>query len=92
MVNMPGMDDEPTTTFTNLSALFSKLGISEVDGEGGEEGEGEEEEDRRELTWRERDSDRLRQALKTPPKSPPTTRSWRETPSSPQVCRYKPHP
>ena len=85
MVNLPGMDDEPTTTFTNLSALFSKLGISEVDGEGGGEGE---EEDRRELTWRERDSERLRQALKTPPKSPPTTRSWREAPSSPKVCRY----
>jgi hypothetical protein len=33
VVNMPGMDDEPTTTFTNLSVLFSKLGISEgVDG------------------------------------------------------------
>ena len=43
---MPGMDDEPTTTFTNLSVLFSKLGISEgVDGgeerENGEEGGGE---------------------------------------------------
>lgn len=74
---MPGMDDEPTTTFTNLSALFSKLGISEVDG-GGEEEE--------ELTWREKDSERLRQALKTPPKSPPSTRSWRDRPSSPKVC------
>ena len=43
VVNMPGMEDEPTKTFTNLSVLFSKLGISEVDGEG-EGGEGEEEE------------------------------------------------
>ena len=83
---MPGMEDEPTKTFTNLSVLFSKLGISEVDGEGegGEGGEGEEEEaDKGEITWREKDSESLAQALKTPPKSPPTSRSWREKPASP---------
>ena len=88
MVHMPGMDDEPTSTFTNLSVLFSKLGISEgVDGEGeGGEGGGEsgEVEDRGEI----KDSDY--QALKTPPKSPPSTRSWRdaEKPQSPttRVC------
>lgn len=89
---MPGMEDEPTSTFTNLSVLFSKLGISEVDGEGVEEGggggeRGGEEVDQEIITWKEKDSERLAKALKTPPKSPPTRRTWRERPdpSSPEV-------
>lgn len=76
---MPGMDDEPTKTFTNLSILFSKLGITEnVDGEGEEEKKGEP------VMWRE-DTERVRKVLKTPPKSPPTGISWRDMdkPSSP---------
>ena len=35
MVHLPGMEDEPSGTFTNMATLFSKLGISveETDGE-----------------------------------------------------------
>ena len=67
---MPGMDDVPSSTFTNLSVLFSKLGISdsEADGAGDEE----------EMAWRTADREQVKEALKTPPKSPPTTRPWRE--------------
>ena len=67
MVNMPGMDDEPSTTFTNLPVLFSKLGISDstVDGAGGE------------VTWRV-DKEQVKEVLNTPPKPPPTTQTWRE--------------
>ena len=81
VVHMPGMDDEPASTFTNLSALFSKLGISEgVDGGEEENGEGS-----GGVNWREADTEELKRALKTPPKSPPTGRSWRDMdkPSSP---------
>ena len=77
---MPGMDDEPTTTFTNLSVLFSKLGISEgVDGgeerENGEEGGGE---GSGGIKWREVETEELKRALQTPPKSPPASKSWRD--------------
>ena len=93
MVHLPGMEDEPQTTFTNLSVLFSKLGISEgVDGEGEGGAENGEVEDKGRIQWRE-DGERLRQALKTPPKSPPSNRSWRdmEKPSSPteRVCVWR---
>ena len=78
VVNMPGMDDEPQSTFTNLSVLFSKLGISEcVDGGDGEEGGGEGEGGEG-VKWREEDREGLKKALRTPPKSPPTGRSWRD--------------
>ena len=77
VVNMPGMDEEPTSTFTNLSVLFSKLGISEsVDGEGEKGGR-----EKEPVRWRE-DSEGLRKALQTPPKSPPTGRSWRDVDQS----------
>ena len=70
------MEDEPSTTFTNLSTLFSKLGITveeEVD-----QGQGE-------VTWHEEDSERLQKALKTPPTTPPPKKSWRESPQSPPL-------
>ena len=90
VVNMPGMDDEPASTFTNLSVLFSKLGISEgVDGGENGEGGGEGIEG---VNWREMDTEGLKQALQTPPKSPPSSRSWRDMdkPTSPttQVSKY----
>ena len=28
MVHLPGMEDEPSSTFENMAALFEKLGIS----------------------------------------------------------------
>ena len=86
---MPGMDDEPQSTFTNLSVLFTKLGISEgVDGENGENGEngdGGDSGGSRNINWREQDTEVLKRALDTPPKSPPSSRSWRDMdkPSSP---------
>ena len=77
VVNMPGMDDEPATTFSNLSVLFSKLGISEEGVDGKEEGENGEEGGGG-IKWREVETEELKRALETPPKSPPTSKSWRD--------------
>ena len=87
VVHLPGMEDEPSTTFTNLSSLFSKLGISD-EGEERDGGGGSEEVADSKLTWKEEDSERLAKALKTPPTSPPATGTWRETSSdSPSSAR-----
>ena len=66
---MPGMEDEPSRTFTNLSTLFQKLNISvgdEVD---------------HEPSWRD-DRETVEKALQSPP-STPDRGSWRDTPTSP---------
>lgn len=51
VVHMPGMDDEPASTFTDLQSLFQKLHIS-VDDEP--------------ISWRD-DPDTVRKALKASP-------------------------
>ena len=48
---MPGMEDEPSSTFTNMSTLFSKLGISVAEDEAVDGV----------------DPDKIREALETPP-------------------------
>lgn len=80
---MPGMEDEPSSTFNDLSTLMSKLGLTpppqeDIDqGEGGGKGEGEG------LTWKERDSQRLREKLASEDsgdrqQKSETSSTWRE--------------
>jgi len=74
---MPGMEDEPSRTFTNMATLFQKLNISVEDNvDGGDE------EDQEKPSWRD-DRETVKKALQSPPSTPDHGGSWRDTPTSP---------
>ena len=65
MVHMPGMEDEPASTFSNLQSLFEKLHVSVDD-----------EQENKPVSWRD-ESSKVQQALQS--SSPPSkSGSWRE--------------
>ena len=72
-VNLPGMEDEPSSTFTNMATLFEKLSISVPGGDEVDGGESKEEE----VTWRD-DREKVRKALESPPPKVVEKESWRE--------------
>ena len=66
VVNLPGMEDEPSTTFEDFTALMEKLGLGSREEQDGEEEIEEikrQDETEKKVTWREHDSDALRQEL-----------------------------
>ena len=67
------MDDEPSSTFTNMAALFEKLNIS-VGEEEADVGEPAKEE----VTWHD-DREKVRKALASPPPKAEEKETWRET-------------
>ena len=80
---MPGMEDEPSRTFTNMATLFQKLNISVEDNvDGGDEEGREGEEDQEKPSWRD-DRETVKRALQSPPSTPDHGGSWRDTPTSP---------
>ena len=82
VVHMPGMEDEPSRTFTNMATLFQKLNISVGDGVDGEDGEGKGgEEDQEKPSWRD-DQETVKKALQSPPSTPDHGGSWRDTPTT----------
>lgn len=86
---MPGMEEEPTSTFRNLTLLMEKLGIS-VNEDNVDVGQEEP------LTWREKDSERLRehyskqQEEEKPTDKPFVSSSWKEERSkkTPEIGKY----
>ena len=81
VVHMPGMEDEPSRTFTNMAALFQRLNISVEDSvDGDEEGKGGEE-DQEKPSWRD-DREAVKKALQSPPSTPDHGGSWRDTPTT----------
>ncbi len=64
-MHMPGMEDEPASTFTDLASLFKKLHISI-----------ESEEDNKPVSWRD-DPEKIQKALRS--SSPGKEGSWRDT-------------
>lgn len=58
-MHMPNMDDEPSLTFNNLSAMMSKLGLTAHD----DVDEGIEREEEVPITWREKDSKKLQEHI-----------------------------
>ena len=79
---MPGMEDEPSRTFTNMATLFQKLNISVEDTvDGGDEGDKGGEEDQEKPSWRD-DRETVKKALQSPPSIPNHGGSWRDTPTT----------
>ena len=78
-VNLPGMDDEPSSTFTNMATLFEKLNIS-VGGEEEESvdvGQPEAAATPEDVSWRD-DREKVRKALESPPPKAAEKETWRE--------------
>ena len=76
-VNLPGMDDEPSSTFTNMTTLFEKLQISiGSEEESVDVGAGQTASE--EVSWRD-DREKVRKALESPPPKVAEKESWRET-------------
>lgn len=74
---MPGMEDEPATTFSDMQSLFQKLHIS-VD---------EDQESSKPVSWRD-DPDKVRKALQA--NSPPAKGgSWKENQSDTTDLTYE---
>ena len=92
VVHLPGMEDEPSITFENFNLLMEKLGLSSQDEQDGEEEvatedwgtekggieSGDKVEKRTKTTWRERDSERLREDLAKKEETSSASGSWRE--------------
>jgi hypothetical protein len=77
-VNLPGMDDEPSSTFTNMATLFEKLNISVGGGEEESVDVGQPAATTPEETsWRE-DREKVRKALESPSPSAAENDTWRE--------------
>ena len=74
-VNLPGMDDEPSSTFTNMAALFEKLNIS-VGGGQEESVDVGQPAAAEEVSWRD-DREKVRKALESPPPKA-VEETWRE--------------
>ncbi len=77
------MEDEPSTTFEDFTVLMEKLGLGSQEDHDGEQEPDIADEPKKKLTWREHDSDRLRQELErkdeeqdTSPQ--PIRGTWRE--------------
>ena len=69
------MDDEPSSTFTNMATLFEKLNISVPSGDDSVDvGEA----DKEEVTWHD-DREKVRKALESPPPKEAEKETWRET-------------
>lgn len=66
MVHMPGMEDEPASTFSDMQSLFKKLHISVDDNQ-----------ESNSVSWRD-DSDKVRKALQATA-NPTESGSWRES-------------
>ena len=79
-MNLPGMDDEPSSTFSNMATLFEKLSISLGNGVEGEESVdvGQPSVNTEEVSWRD-DREKVRKALESPPPKVAEKESWRET-------------
>ena len=90
VVNLPGMDDVPSSSFEDFNMLMEKLGLGPCDDEqDGEEHGGTQQEGQqkvggdKKVTWRQDDGDKLRQELKMRDDSdkqplPGAGNSWRE--------------
>lgn len=75
VVHMPGMDEEPSSTFENVTLMLEKLGISSCGSEDTDQPQPREEA----VTWKEKDSQRLREVLEKETEEPcPISGSWRE--------------
>ena len=74
-VNLPGMDDEPSSTFTNMATLFEKLNISVGGGE--EESVDVGQSAAEEVSWRD-NREKVRKALESPPPKATEEETWRE--------------
>lgn len=77
-VNLPGMDDEPSSTFTNMATLFEKLNISVGGGEEesvdvGQSAAAAPEE----VSWRD-EREKVRKALESPQPKAAEEETWRE--------------
>lgn len=89
---MPGMEEEPPSTFRNLTLMMEKLGIS-VNEDNVDIGQEEP------LTWREKDSERLREHYskqgeeEKPADKPVVMSSWKEERSkkTPEIGKYVHH-
>ena len=77
---MPGMEDEPSCTFTNMATLFQKLNISVENSVDGDEGSKGGEEDQK-PSWRD-DRETVKKALQSPPSTPDHGGSWQDTPTT----------
>lgn len=79
-VNLPGMDDEPSSTFTNMATLFEKLNISVGDEsvDVGQPAPAAAEE----VSWRDAERDEVRKALESPPPNVAEKETWREKPAT----------
>lgn len=76
-VNLPGMDDEPSSTFTNMATLFEKLHISVGGGEDESVDVGQPDATPEETSWRD-DREKVRKALESPSPSATEKETWRE--------------
>ena len=79
-VNLPGMDDEPSSTFTNMVTLFEKLAISVPSEEETVDAAGDSE-TKEEVSWHD-DREKVRKALESPPPKVVEKETWRDTPPS----------
>lgn len=79
-MNLPGMDDEPSSTFTNMATLFEKLNISVGDEsvDVGQPAPAAAEE----VSWRDAERDEVRKALESPPPNVAEKETWREKPAT----------
>lgn len=66
---MPGMEDEPSSTFNDLSLLMQRLGIECSE----DEPDAEES-----VTWKEKDSGRLQEQLNKKDEEKQKPETWRE--------------
>ena len=74
-MNLPGMDDEPSSTFTNMVTLFEKLNISvPTEDELVDVGDSKEE-----VSWRD-DPEKVRKALESPTPKVVENETWRDSP------------
>ena len=75
-MHLPGMEDEPGATFSDLPTLFQKLHISVGDEEQGTA-----------TSWRD-DPEKVKKALSSPP--PPAQKgSWRDSPPDSTELTYE---
>lgn len=79
-MNLPGMDDEPSSTFSDMATLFQKLNISVSSGDDSVDAAAAETKEE-EVTWRD-DREKVRKALESPPPKAVEKETWRETPTA----------
>lgn len=85
LVHVPGMEDEPSSTFTELPLMLKRLGLSAEEEETDAGGRGEEEVSHQPVSWREADNEALRKEVEAQEPAPESTSSsWRESPTSAQ--------